>query len=150
MIVKFDEIPDVSNMFDVMIVWMSEIPMHLNTSYIIKRATSVINGSFKEIFYKKDVNTFEELIANHLDLNDIAKCRLSLDRQIAVDFYENNRYTGSFIIIDRYSNETLGAGMIVNSVQSLESNMHKEYSNAEKALNEYIRTHYPEWKCKSI
>jgi len=99
-----------------MIVWMSEEPMSLNSNYIIKRATSVINGSFKSVEYKKDINTFEELEANSLELNDIAKCTLSLDRAIAVDPYEYNRHTGSFIVIDRYTNETVGAGMIVSSI----------------------------------
>ncbi|MGM0624154.1 MAG: sulfate adenylyltransferase subunit 1, partial [Campylobacterota bacterium] len=151
MIVKSDAVPHVSNRLSTMIVWMSEVPMHLNSSYIIKRATSVINGSFEAIEYKKDVNTFQELQTKQLELNDIAKCTLKLDRAIAVDSYETNRYTGSFIIIDRYSNETLGAGMIVESVASSKYSDHKrEYSDAERALNEYIRIHYPEWECKEI
>jgi sulfate adenylyltransferase subunit 1 len=151
MIVKSDAIPEVSNKFDVMVVWMSEIPMSIGTNYIIKRATSVINGSFKGIAYKKDVNSFEELAAEKLELNDIAKCRLHLDRQIAVDPYESNRFTGSFIIIDRYTNNTIGAGMILNSVKGSEfGEQAREYSEAEKALNEYIRVHYPEWECKAL
>lgn len=150
MIVKSSDIPELANTLDVMVVWMSEIAMSLNSNYIIKRATSVINGSFQSIEYKKDVNTFEELETDQLELNDIAKCTLKLDRHIAVDPYESNRYTGSFIIIDRYTNETLGAGMIVDSVQSSELSVQKEYSEAERALNEYIRLHYPQWECKEI
>jgi len=150
MIVKSEDIPKISNQLSTMIVWMSETPMNLKTGYIIKRATSVINGNFISIEYKKDVNTFEELDTKQLELNDIAKCTLKLDRQIAVDPYENNRYTGSFIIIDRYTNETVGAGMIVESFQNTELSYQKEYSEAERALNEYIRLHYPEWECKKI
>jgi sulfate adenylyltransferase subunit 1 len=153
-IVKSSDIPQVSNQLSAMIVWMNETHMSLNTSYIIKRATSVINGSFKSIEYKKDINTFEELSSDKLELNDIAKCTLSLDRQIAVDPYEYNRYTGSFIIIDRYTNETVGAGMIVssivgehNSTQTIES---KKYTQVEIELNKYIRTNFPEWECKEI
>ncbi|MDY0117276.1 MAG: sulfate adenylyltransferase subunit CysN, partial [Sulfurimonadaceae bacterium] len=119
-------------------------------SYIIKRATSVINGSFKSIEYKKDINTFEELPAQNLELNDIAKCTIALDRNIAVDPYEANRYTGSFIIIDRYTNETLGAGMIIESIETDENETQKEYTQAEKELNEYIRRNYPEWECKEV
>jgi len=122
MIVKSDNIPQVANKFTTMVVWMSETPMGLNTNYIIKRATSVINGSFKSIEYKKDINSFEELSANKLELNDIACCTLSLDRQIAVDPYEKNRYTGSFIVIDRYTNETLAAGMIISSIKGENNN----------------------------
>ncbi len=150
MIVKSDNIPEVSTKFNVMVVWMSEQKMNPNSSYIIKRATSVINGTFKSVEYKKDINTFEEIPADHLELNDIANCTLSLDRQIAVDPYNKNRYTGSFIIIDRYSNETMGAGMIVSSMKEEQTNSIKEYTQAEIELNEFIRRNYPEWECKAI
>lgn len=159
MIVKSDDIPQVSNTLSAMIVWMSETPMGLNTNYIIKRATSVINGTFKSIEYlvdlstlceKKDINTFDELPADKLELNDIAKCTLSLDRSIAVDPYETNRYTGSFIIIDRYTNETVGAGMIAAGIQCSVFSDRKEYTQAEIELNAYIRKNYPEWNCKEI
>ncbi|MFA6788669.1 MAG: sulfate adenylyltransferase subunit CysN [Arcobacteraceae bacterium] len=152
MIVKSNSIPQVSNKLSVMVVWMNEKPLEINGSYIIKRATSVINGSFKSIEYKKDINTFKEMAASTLELNDIAKCTLSLDRQIAVDPYNENRHTGSFIIIDRYSNTTVGAGMIVDSIASdaNEETTIKEYTKAEIELNAYIRNYFPEWGCKEI
>lgn len=153
MIVKSNSIPKVSNKLEVMVVWMNEAPLELNGNYIIKRATSVINGSFKSIEFKKDINTFKELATDKLELNDIAKCTLSLDRQIAVDPYNENRHTGSFIIIDRYSNTTVGAGMIVNSIASNgadEETKIREYTKAEIELNAYIRNNFPEWGCKEI
>jgi len=154
MIVKSEDIPHVSSNLSVMLVWMNEAPMNLNHSYIIKRATSVINGVFKSIEYKKDINSFDELDAKELELNDIAKCTLSLDRSIAVDPYEYNRYTGSFIVIDRYSNETVGAGMIVSSIvgskQFAGNRYNREYTDAEKALNRYIRDNFPEWECQEV
>jgi sulfate adenylyltransferase subunit 1 len=151
MIVKSDNIPEVSSNLSAMIVWMDEEPMRLNQDYIIKRATSVINGSFNSIEYKKNINTFEEIDGNSLELNDIAKCTLSLDREIAVDPYHENRYTGSFIIIDKYTNVTLGAGMIVSSIIGTPSReLAREYTKAELELNEYIRKNYPEWNCKAI
>jgi sulfate adenylyltransferase subunit 1 len=153
MIVKSNSIPQVSNKLEVMVVWMDEKKLELNSNYIIKRATSVINGVFKSIEYKKDINTFDEVKANQLELNDIAKCTLSIDRQIAVDPYNENRHTGSFIIIDRYTNTTVGAGMIVSSIKSEATNEEqkiKEYTKAEVELNEYIRKNYPEWDCKEI
>ena len=151
MIVKSNSIPQVSNKLNVMVVWMDEKPMELNNSYIIKRATSVINGSFKAIEFKKDINSFKEISTDSLELNDIAKCSLSLDRQIAVDSYYENRHTGSFIIIDRYTNSTVGAGMIVDAVetQGKEEEL-REYTKAEIALNQYIRDNFPEWGCKEI
>ncbi|MFA6789688.1 MAG: sulfate adenylyltransferase subunit CysN [Arcobacteraceae bacterium] len=152
MIVKSNSIPQVSNKLGVMVVWMNEKPLELNGNYIIKRATSVINGTFKSIEFKKDINTFKEMATDTLELNDIAKCTLWLDRQIAVDPYYKNRHTGSFIIIDRYSNTTVGAGMIVDSVASDldEETKIKEYTKAEIELNAYIRNNFPEWGCKEI
>lgn len=152
MIVKSNSIPEVSNHLSVMVVWMDETPLKLNQNYIIKRATSVLNGSFNSIEFKKDINTFDEVDANELALNDIAKCTLSLDRQIAVDPYHENRHTGSFIIIDRYTNSTVGAGMIVDSIKSNneEKTEERKYTKAEIELNLYIRNNYPEWECKEI
>lgn len=152
MIVKSGDIPKVSNHLSVMVVWMDETPMKLNQNYVIKRATSVLNGAFNHIEFKKNINTFEEVEATELALNDIAKCTISLDREIAVDPYHENRYTGSFIIIDKYNNSTVGAGMIVSSIEGfakLEVDK-KVYSKAEIELNEFIRRNYPEWNCKAI
>ena len=153
MIVKSNNIPEVSNHLSCMVVWMDETPLKLNQNYVIKRATSVINGSFNSIEFKKNINTFEEIDSSSLELNDIAKCTISLDRQIAVDPYYENRYTGSFIIIDKYTNSTVGAGMIVNSIKNSEFSVQKEtreYTKAEIELNAYIRSNFPEWDCKEI
>jgi len=153
MIVKSTSIPHVSNKLEVMVVWMDEKHLDLNSNYIIKRATSVINGTFKSIEYKKDINNFKEMSTDTLELNDIAKCTLALDRQIAVDPYNKNRHTGSFIIIDRYTNTTVGAGMIVDSIHNdttEDETKINEYTKAEIELNAYIRNNFPEWGCKEI
>ncbi len=152
MIVKSSDIPKVSNHLSCMVVWMDETPMKLNQNYVIKRATSVINGAFNAIEFKKNINTFEEIEASELALNDIAKCTISLDREIAVDPYHENRYTGSFIIIDKYNNSTVGAGMIISSIEGFAhlKDEKKVYSKAEIELNEFIRRNYPEWDCKAI
>ncbi len=152
MIVKSTDIPKVSNHLSAMVVWMDETPLKLNQNYVIKRATSVLNGAFNSIEFKKNINTFEEVDSDSLELNDIAKLTLSLDREIAVDPYHENRYTGSFIIIDKYTNSTVGAGMIVSSIEGfahLEEEK-KVYTQAEIELNAYIRKNFPEWGCKEI
>jgi len=151
MIVKSTDIPKVSNHLSCYVVWMDETPLTLKQNYIIKRATSVINGAFNNIEFKKNINTFEEDEASTLELNDIAKVTLSLDREIAVDPYHENRYTGSFIIIDKYTNATLGAGMIVSSIDGF-AHLEEErvYTKAEIELNEYIRNNYPQWNCKVV
>jgi len=151
MIVKSDDLPRVSNTLKVMVVWMDESPMYPGKQYDIKRAASVIPGQFEHINYKVDVNTYEREQVTELKLNDIASCRLVLSRPIAADHYSENRQTGSFIIIDRVTNNTVGAGMIVD-VAAREGEAitaaKREYTEAEKALNAYIREHFPEWGCK--
>jgi len=152
MIVKSDQMPRVSNALKVMIVWFDESPMETGKTYDIKRATTLLSGHVERINYKVDVNTYERTQVDQLALNDIASCRLVLTRPIAADKYKENRQTGSFIIIDRMTNNTVGAGMIVDVAnrESQASLPTREYTDAERALNEYIRTHFPEWGCKVI
>ncbi len=150
MIVHSHDVPQISDGFDAMVVWMAEEAMQPGKQYLIKRATTVMNGAFEQVLYRKDVNTFEETDAASLELNDIAKCRLSLDRRIAADSYADNMTTGSFIIIDKYTNATVGAGMILEPAKSGGSSVGRVYSDAERELNAYIRKHYPEWECRPI
>ncbi len=149
------------------IVWFSEVALELQSSYVIKRATSTIKGAVERIVYRKDINDFSENPAQSLHLNDIARCIVRLDRTLGLTTYNKNRVAGSFIIIDKYTNATLGAGMIVEVVESLEStgidsmriaadstridsDSTRTYTAQEKALNAYIREFYPEWECKEI
>ena len=153
MIVHTKALPRVSNTLKVMLVWMDEAPMQVGKTYDIKRATTVIPGEFAHINYKVDVNTYERMQVNELQLNDIASCRMILTQPIAADKYKENRQAGSFIVIDRVTNNTVGAGMIVDVAkreEDLKVKFHREYTEAEKALNAYIREHFPEWNCKEV
>lgn len=118
MLVHADNRPLVSDAFDAMLVWMSEEPMLPGKKYDIKRATSYVPGSIPSITHKVDVNTLEQAAASSLQLNEIARVKVSLDAPIALDGYEQNRTTGAFIVIDRLSNGTVGAGMIIAEPQS--------------------------------
>ena len=153
MIVHTKNLPRVSNSLKVMLVWMDEKAMELGRSYDIKRATSVVSGSFEHINYKVDVNTYERQQVHTLGLNDIASCKMVLTQPIAADAYETNRLTGSFIVVDRISNNTVGAGMIVGvsrREQDVVKLADKHYTDAERALNQYIRENFPEWECKVV
>ena len=153
MIVHTKNMPRVSNSLKVMLVWMDEKPMDIQRSYDIKRATSVVSGNFEHINYKIDVNTYERIQVDRLELNDIASCKMLLTQPIAADSYKSNRYTGSFIVVDRITNNTVGAGMIIGVSKREEDVVklsNKDYTDAEKALNKYIRDHFPEWGCKKI
>lgn len=149
MLVKSGDLPEISDAFNVMLVWMNEEAMKTGNDYLIKRATSVVPGRFTAINHQIDVNTLEQHPASKLEVNQIAQCQLQLSKAIAFDPYENIKSTGSFIVIDKYTNATLAAGMIINKSTS-QGFEKREYSAFEKDLNNLIRQHFPEWGCKSI
>ncbi len=138
----------ISNSFKAMMIWMSEAKFSLSGNYLIKIANLTTSITFEKIDFKKDINTFEESQSDELKLNDIAKCTLRLSKKTALAAYKDNKTLGSFIIIDRYSNETLAAGM-VEEILTLEDKA-RVYTQAEIELNAYIRKNYPEWECKKI
>ena len=153
MLVHTKALPRVSNSLKVMLVWMDELSMQTGKTYDIKCATSVMPGVFEHINYKIDVNTYERTEVEKLELNDIASCKMVLTRPIAADKYKENHETGSFIVVDRVTNNTVGAGMIVDVAKREEDTTvkhHREYTEAEKALNAYIRENFPEWNCKEV
>jgi len=153
MIVHSHELPRISNSLKVMVIWMADELMVCDKDYYFKSATTVLGGYFDHINYKIDVNTYEKTPIEVLQLNDIASCKLVLNRPIVADPYRLNRSTGSFIIIDRVSNNSVGAGMIIDvSRRDTEtvSNNHRNYTHSEMELNLYIRKNFPEWGCKAI
>lgn len=113
MLVHADNRPQVTDSFEAMLVWMGEEPMLPGKKYDIKRATSYVPGSIPSIVHRVDVNTLEQGAASELKLNEIGRVKVALDAPIALDGYEYNRTTGAFIVIDRLTNGTVGAGMII-------------------------------------
>lgn len=104
--------PPVADQFEATIVWMDEEPLPPGRSYLLKIGARMATAQVTAIKHRVDVNTLEKLAARRLDLNDIAVCNLSLDRAVAFEPYEINRELGGFILIDRITNRTVGAGMI--------------------------------------
>ncbi|SUD41552.1 bifunctional sulfate adenylyltransferase subunit 1/adenylylsulfate kinase [Ectopseudomonas mendocina] len=113
MLVHADNRPQVTDSFEAMLVWMGEEPMLPGKKYDIKRATSYVPGSIPSIVHRVDVNTLEQGAASELRLNEIGRVKIALDAPIALDGYEYNRTTGAFIVVDRLTNGTVGAGMII-------------------------------------
>lgn len=151
MIVKSSDIPEVSDHLEVMLVWMGEEAMRPGNDYLIKRATNVTTGRFSAIDYKVDVNTLEKGTAETLELNEIAQCQLSLNQMISFDSYTEIKGTGSFIVIDKYSNATVAAGMVLSGKGGIAySENKKRYSLFDSWLNRWVCTRYPEWGCKSL
>ncbi|MFF7706999.1 sulfate adenylyltransferase subunit CysN [Pseudomonas sp. NPDC007930] len=113
LLVHADNVPPVTDQFEAMLVWMAEEPMLPGKKYDIKRATSYVPGSLPSIVHTVDVNTLEKGQASQLKLNEIGRVKVSLDTAIALDGYDSNRTTGAFVVIDRLTNGTVGAGMII-------------------------------------
>ncbi|MCK9236856.1 MAG: sulfate adenylyltransferase subunit CysN [Thiopseudomonas sp.] len=107
--------PMVSDRFQATLVWLGEEPLQPGKRYDIKRATTYVPGNITQIDQRIDVNTLEKSPASQLQLNEVAQVTLSLDAPLALDNYLDNRTTGAFIVIDRLSNITVGAGMIQTS-----------------------------------
>ncbi len=112
MIVHADQVPEVINKFDATLVWMSESPMLPGKEYLIKIGTTTVSGHVATLRHKIDVNTMERQPGSTQELNEIAVCEVALDRPIVGDDYDTHPGTGAFIIVDRLTNLTVGAGMI--------------------------------------
>ncbi len=105
--------PDVSDQIAAHVIWMSEEPLLPGRSYLLKSGGRTVGAAVSELKHQVDIDdTFKPLAAKTLALNDIGLCNLSLAEPIAFDPYEENRSTGSFILIDRFTNATVAAGMI--------------------------------------
>lgn len=104
--------PRVADKFKASIVWMTEQPMTPGRQYEIKLATRTVFGSISMIHHRIDVNTLEHHDANELKLNEIGLCTVVVNAPVVFDPYKRNKSTGAFIVIDRLSNVTVGAGMI--------------------------------------
>lgn len=103
---------EVAKQFETTIVWMHEEALMPGRTYLMKVGTKTVSATVMEIKHQVNINTMEHLAAKHLDLNGIGVCTVSLDQPIAFDKYLDNADTGGFILIDRLSNNTVGAGMI--------------------------------------
>ena len=112
MIVHRDNKPVVAEEFDATVVWMTEAALLPGKLYDFKLGSKTVSGRVSAMKHRIDVNTLEELPAPGLELNEIGLCEISVDQPVCIDSYEKNRSTGAFIVIDRLTNVTVGAGMI--------------------------------------
>ncbi len=113
MIVKSSQPIEPVKQITAFVCWLSETPMSTARTYVIRHTTRESKAKVSEIAYKIDVNTLQELPAQALGMNDIARVTFKLAQPLMVDSYTTNRATGAFIIIDETTNNTVGAGMIV-------------------------------------
>ncbi len=112
LLVDPSHVPNQANDLDVTLVWMADQPAAPGRHLLLRSANGIANASLEAIQNRIDITTFNEVDATRLELNDVARCSLSCDRVLLFDPYAANPMTGSFILIDRQSNATVGAGMI--------------------------------------
>jgi bifunctional enzyme CysN/CysC len=112
---------------------MVDEPLLPGRQYLLKIGTRTVSATITEPKYKVNVNTLEHLAAKQLELNEIGVCNIALDRPVAFDPYAANRETGGFILIDRLSNNTVGAGMLHFALRR-SHNIHLQHVDIDKAL----------------
>ncbi|MUH71359.1 sulfate adenylyltransferase subunit CysN [Psychrosphaera haliotis] len=140
----------VTNDIEANLIWMAEQPLVANKQYDFKFASKQTAGSVRDIDFKVDVNTMQQHDAVRLELNEIAQCQISLNHQVAFDEYNEVKGTGAFIIIDRLTNVTVGAGMIKGKGRSSNTQSKTDISAFEVELNALIRKHFPHWGAQDI
>ncbi len=104
--------PEIADQVAANVVWMGDEAMHPGRPYLIKCGTRWVSGTVSSLKHKLNVDNLDHMAGRDLELNEVGFCNLSFDRPIAFDPYKENRATGGFIIVDRISNATVGAGML--------------------------------------
>jgi bifunctional enzyme CysN/CysC len=115
LLVKPDDLPQRSHDLDAVLVWMSDAACLPGQQYLLQSVNGTSNASLRTIRHRVDIDTLGEEEADQLQLNDIARCHLVVDRELLFDPYERNPTTGSFVLVDRLTNGTVAAGMIVGT-----------------------------------
>jgi len=130
-LVAASERPSVADQFEATIIWMSEQPMLPGRSYLFKTTTQTVGATVAPLKYKVNVNTLEHTAAKRLELNDIGVCGLELAKPIVFEPYRENRELGGFILIDRLTNATVGAGLLHFSLRRAH-NVHWQALDVDK------------------
>ena len=130
--------PECADQFETTIVWMHDEPMLPGRTYLMKRGNRTVNVQVTDIKYQVDVNSMEHLATRQLALNHIGVCNISVDQQIPFDAYRENRDTGGYILVDRLSNHTVGAGMLHFALRR-SKNIHLQHLEVDKASRSAIK-----------
>ncbi|MFC4819878.1 sulfate adenylyltransferase subunit CysN [Dokdonella ginsengisoli] len=137
-----DDPAGLADQFEAHVVWMGEEPLLPGRSYLVKLGASTVGASIAAPKYLVDVNTLEHLAAKTLQLNETGVCVLTLDRAVAFDAYAQNRDMGSFIVVDRLSNQTVGAGMLHFALRRSQ-NIHWQALEVDKRARVRMNGHRP-------
>jgi bifunctional enzyme CysN/CysC len=138
LIVAANEPSEVADQFEATVVWMSEAPLLPGRGYYLKIGTRTVTATVAPLKCRINVNTLQRMAASKLEMNEIGVCNLELDRPIAFDPYQMNRDTGGFILIDRITNDTVGAGMLHFALRRAQ-NVHWQALDVNKAARSAIK-----------
>ncbi len=141
-IVTAESPSQVSDQFDITMLWMVEAPLLPGRPYLIKIGTQYAQATVTSIKYRINVNSMEEVAASQLEMNEIASCHLSLDRRIPFEAYRDNKDLGGFILIDKMTNETIGMGMI-NFALRRSQNIHLQSFDVDRNIRAGIKSQSP-------
>lgn len=134
--------PETANQFQAQLIWMNDAPLIPGRTLIIKLGTHTVSGSVTHIRHKTDVNTFATLAAETVKINEVALVNFSTTEPVVFDPYHKNRSTGAFIVIDRVTNLTVGAGMIEHGLRRAQ-NLHWQPLVVTKSSRAYIKAQKP-------
>jgi bifunctional enzyme CysN/CysC len=134
--------PDHADQFAANLVWMHEEPLLPGRGYLLKIGTTTALAQVTDLKYSVDVNTLEHHPAKKLGLNEVGVCNLSVSRPVSFDAYQENRGTGSFILIDRFTHATVGAGMVKFPLRRA-SNIHWQAIDIDKKARAELKGQKP-------
>jgi len=129
-----------SDQFEVSLIWLDQAPGHIGRSYDLQLSTQQAIASITTIKHRVDINTLANTASKELALNDIALCNIALSKPISFDVYKNSRELGSFILIDRFTNATVAAGLIRHSLRRAD-NLHTQALSINRATREQQHGH---------
>ncbi len=132
--------PQVADQFEARLVWMTNERMFPGRSYLMKINSCTVAATVTDLKHMIDINTLSKLAAKTLSLNEVGVCNLSVARAVAFDAYADNRDTGAFILIDRYSNQTVAAGMIDFALRRA-TNIHHQKQTISKTERSNLMHH---------
>lgn len=137
-----DQPAEIADQFETSLVWMHDEPLLPGRPYLMKLGTQTMSATVSDIKYQVNVNTLEHTAAKQLDLNGIGVCTLSLNKPVAFDPYKENADTGGFILIDRMTNNTVGAGML-NFALRRSQNIHMQHVDIDKQARAVSKAQQP-------
>ena len=132
MIVREDNTPEVSKEFEAMVAWFSETPLEKDRSYILKHTTKETRCFVTEVGYRMNIDDLHREEADHLEFNEMGRLSIKTSEPIMIDPYSNNRSTGSFILVDEFTNNTVAAGIIVEKKKADELDLKNGQLKVEK------------------